>query len=402
MFIARQPIFDKNLDVYGYELLFRLDIDSNFFGGASSTAATASVIGELFESGIDCIVEDRHAFVNFDEDFILSDGLELISPNILVIEMLENIKINSNLIERLNDLKSKGYKIALDDFIEDYNDYPLIPLADIIKFDLIATPLETIKSEIYQAISQNKILLAEKIETNEEFLKSKEMGFHLFQGYFFSKPSIASKSTTHATSKIQYIRLIEELKKEDCSYENLAMIIEKDVNLAYRLMRIVSIRSEDNFTYSIKNALIYMGMKEIEKWINILMIQDLGKSKPIELIKTSLIRTKFAESIALQCELKVIKSESAMMGLFSTLDAILDQDISEALGDISIPNIITEALIHHRGILFPVYELFMAYEKGDWIKTEEVLKKIDINKYVLSEQYLAAIDWANEILMIMK
>lgn len=402
MFIARQPIFDKNLEVYGYELLFRLDIDSKIFGGVSSKAATASVIGELFESGIDCIVEDRHAFVNFDEDFILSDGLELISPNILVIEMLENIKINSSLIERLKDLKSKGYKIALDDFIEDYNDYPLIPLADIIKFDLIATPLETIKREIYQAISQDKILLAEKIETNEEFLKSKEMGFHLFQGYFFSKPSIASKSTTHATSKIQYIHLIEELKKEDCSYENLAMIIEKDVNLAYRLMRIVSIRSEDNFTYSIKNALVYMGIKEIEKWINILMIQDLGKSKPIELIKTSLIRTKFAESIALHSELKVIKSESAMMGLFSTLDAILDQELSEALGGISIPNIITEALIHHRGILFPVYELFMAYEKGDWIKTEEVLKKIDINKYVLSEQYLAAIDWANEILMLMK
>lgn len=299
MFIARQPIFKRNLDVYGYELLYRSGIQSDHFDGVSPQYATATVIGGLFESGMDQIVEEKYAFINFDEDFILSSSLELIPSDTLIIEVLENIKIDQNLIERLKDLKNKGYKIALDDFVEEYKSYPLIPIADIIKFDLIETPLETIEKDISLAISQKKVLLAEKIETKEEFLKAKEMGFHLFQGYFFSKPSIVGKSYKRSTSKIQYSRILLELKKEEPSYQVLAEIIEKDVNLAYRLIRISSLRTEDELIYSVKRALTYMGMREIERWINILMLQDLGQSKPNELIKMSLIRSRFAETIAI-------------------------------------------------------------------------------------------------------
>lgn len=199
MFVARQPIFKRNLEVFGYELLFRSTTESREFDGSSSQSATASVIGNLFESGIDRIVEGKYAFVNFDDQFIHSDSLELIPPNRLVIEMLENVKPDHHLMTRLKELKKKGYQIALDDFIESYHNYPLVPYADIIKFDLIATPLESIKQEIHTALSDRKILLAEKIETEAEFLQARKMGFHLFQGYFFSKPSIASKSTHKTT-----------------------------------------------------------------------------------------------------------------------------------------------------------------------------------------------------------
>lgn len=401
LFIARQPIFNQNLDVYGYELLYRSDSKSTQFDGVSSQIATANVIGGLFESGIERIVENRRAFINFDEDFIHSNSLELIDSDRLVIEMLENIKIDNDLIERLKYLKDKGYKIALDDFIEEYKDYPLIPLADIIKFDLIATPLETIKSDVDMGLAQNKILLAEKIETKEEFLEAKEMGFHLFQGYFFSKPSIAGKSCDKTTAKIQYIRLLQELKKEEPSYQALAEIIEKDINLAYRLMRVVSGRSSDELVYSIKKALTFMGLKEIERWVNILMIRDLGESKPMELMKISLIRTRFAETIALHGELKSMKDEASMMGLFSTLDAMLDQTMEEALRDMPFPESIVAALVHGTGILYPIYELIIAYEKGDWENALYLSKRINVDVNILYEEYLDAIKWANDILKVM-
>lgn len=397
MFIARQPIFKRNLMVYGYELLYRSAIQSKSFDGVSSQKATATVISGLFELGIDQIVEDKYAFINFDEDFILSSYLELIPSDRLIIEMLENIEINKNLINRLKELKDKGYKIALDDFVEDLEDYPLVPIADIIKFDLMETPLESIKKDVNLAICQNKILLAEKIETKEEFLKAKEMGFHLFQGYFFSKPSIAGKSCEKTTSKVQYNRILLELKKEEPSYQVLAEIIEKDVNLTYRLLRISSLRTEDELIYSVKRALTYMGMKEIERWISILMLQDLGQSKPTELMKISLIRTKFAESIAMYARLNDKRHEAALMGLFSTLDAMLDQTMEDALKDMALPSSITEALIYQRGVLYPIYELFIAYEKGDWSKSLKISNSINMAANIIYEEYLAAIKWANEV-----
>lgn len=398
MFIARQPIFKGNLDVYGYELLFRSDIQSKSFDGVSSMSATATVIGGLFESGIDSIVEDKYAFVNFDEKFIYSNAIELIDSHRLVVEMLEDVKVDEKLIVRLKDLKKKGYKIALDDFVEEYKEYPLVPIADIIKFDLIETPLEAIKKDVKLALSQNKILLAEKIETKEEFLRAKEMGFHLFQGYFFSKPSITSKTPSKSTSKAQYFRIIKELKKQEVSFDNLAEMIQQDVNLSYRLVRAVSSRAGEDLIHSIKRALTYMGTKEIERWLNVLMLQDVGKEKPRELIKLSLIRTRFAESIALCSGFGKIKDEAAMMGLFSIIDAMLDQTMSEALKDIAISDSILEALIYNRGILYPIYELMLAYEKGDWAQAIEVSRDIKVDASILYQEYIEAIQWANKVL----
>lgn len=148
MFVARQPILNRALKIYGYELLYRSDYDAEEFPNISSEKATAEVVGDLFESGIEKITNNVHAFVNFDYSLILSDIVELIDPKHLIIEVLENTKVDERLINRIKYLKRKGYKIALDDFKKDYDTYPLIPLADIIKYDIISTPLDTIQMAV--------------------------------------------------------------------------------------------------------------------------------------------------------------------------------------------------------------------------------------------------------------
>ncbi|HHX59260.1 MAG TPA: EAL domain-containing protein [Epulopiscium sp.] len=401
MFIARQPIFNKRMDVFGYELLFRLDSGSTQFGGVSSQEATATVVGGLFEAGINNIVEDKYAFINFDEYFIHSNSLEIISPDRLIIEILEDVKIDDRLIKRLQDLRKMGYKIALDDFVKDYKEYPLVPLARIIKFDLLQTPLKSIEADVKRALIDKKIILAEKVETKKDFLQAKEMGFHLFQGYFFSRPNIVSKAGGKTSSKTQYTRMLWELKKSEPSYDILAGIIEKDVNLAYRFMRVISYRSKKNLIDSIKKGLTYMGLDEIEKWISILMFQDIGKGKPKELVRISLIRTKFAEEITVRTGLGKIKHEASMMGLFSTLDALLDQTMEEALRDIALTQSIKDALIRHKGELYTVYKLLIAYEKGDWDEVEIITIEENIDANILSEEYLESIKWANEVSVLM-
>ncbi|MDI3537193.1 MAG: hypothetical protein PWP30_1675, partial [Eubacteriaceae bacterium] len=184
MFIARQPIFDEGLNVFGYELLFRQGEKSTEFDGRSAQSASASVLLGLYEAGVSHIIEDKMAFINFDQEFIFSDAFELIDSNHIVIEILETVVADQTLVERVKAVKEKGYRIALDDFSEDFNTYPLVPYADIIKFDLMATPLNTIHQEIFEAKKLGKTLLAEKVETQQEYLQAKALGFQLFQGYF--------------------------------------------------------------------------------------------------------------------------------------------------------------------------------------------------------------------------
>lgn len=398
MFIARQPIINKELKLYGYELLFRPNLEINDFGESAATKATACVLGDLYETGIENITDGKKAFINFDYDSLMSDSIELIDPNSLVIEVLENIRVDKVLIDRLIYLKKRGFQIALDDFVEDYNTYPLVPITDIIKYDIIATPLNSIKGEVKEALKQHKILLAEKVETVEEFLLAKEMGIHLFQGYFFCKPFVISKTNNKKSTKAQYARMISELKKEVPSYQALAEIIETDVNLAYRLMKIIKTKYHEDIIYSIKRALVYMGFKELERWINILMLQELSGDKPTELLRISLIRSKFGEFIAINSKFNNRKLEISMMCLFSTADAMFDQTMEGALSGIELTVDIKRALVNKDGDLSVIYWLINSYEKGEWSNVKIIAESIGIDVKKLPEGYMKSLEKADEIL----
>lgn len=397
MFIARQPIFNTELEVYGYELLFRLNNQSTQFGGGSSQGATAMVITGLFESGLENLIEDKIAFINFDEIFIHSQAVELITPDRMIVEMLENIEVSENLMERLTAIKAMGYSIALDDFAQTYQTYPLIPLADIIKYDMLVTPLDTITADIARGLAQGKTLLAEKVETQEDFTEAKKMGFSLFQGYFFSKPRIAGRSFRATPSQIQYFQLMAEINAEEPSFERLASLIEQDVTLTYRLLRLASFRAGSESICSLKFALSYIGLREFERWISILMIHEASKDKPLELIKVSLIRTRFAESLAKRAGMKEQEHDAALMGLFSVLDAILDQPMDVVLAGINLPKVILDALINAQGVLYPIYELMLAYEKGDWPLVDAVAEALKIEDFNIYHDYRESITWANNI-----
>lgn len=398
MFIARQPIFNKTMKIYGYELLFRSDSSAVSFGNASSVSATAAVIGSLFEQGIDQVVGKSKAFVNFDYDFIMSDNIELIKPETLIIEVLETVKVDAALINRIKSLKDKGYQIALDDFEESYGSYPIVPLADIIKYDIMVTPLHTITADIKRALSQKKLLLAEKIETEEEFQKALRMGFHLFQGYFFCKPKIVDGSSPRRFSKVQYSMILSELSKDEPSYDAITEIIESDVNLAYRMMRVISHKKGESAFNSIKYALVRMGLIDLERWINILMLQDISQNKPLELMRLSLVRSRFSEYVADNSIYQNRKEEISMMCLFSTLDVLLDQPMEKALEGMLISKDVFNALVHRKGNLEPFCRLILSYEQGDWPAVHKYAEVIRIDTKILYKGYLESIEWSSKIL----
>lgn len=397
MFIARQPIFDRSMKVYGYELLYRAGENSNKYEGTSSETSTATVLGGLFELGIEQIVGDKKAFVNFDENFVLSDSIELITPASLVIEILENTIVSDRLIQRIQYLKSKGYKIALDDFAENFQDYPIVPITDIIKYDIIITPLHSIEEDVRKALGQKKILLAEKIETAKEFQKALDMGFHLFQGFFFSKPSIVGGLRSKKSTNTVYQRILAELQKGEPSYKKITEIVETDVNMAYRVMKASKKLGDDDINKTIRNALTKMGLKELERWINVLMLQELSDNKPFELIHLSLVRAKFGELIAANSVFQSRKHEISLMCMFSVLDALLDQPMEKALEGVAVSNDMKEALICGKGVFVPICHIINSYESGMWDDTYVLAKSINLKQEKLYKLYMESIKWADYV-----
>lgn len=397
MYIARQPIFDSNLNIYGYELLFRADTKHNQYEGISPESSTATVLGGLYELGIENLVGYSKAFVNFNEKLLFSDSIELIKPETLIIEITEDVVIDDNLMNKVDELKVKNYLIALDDFVEKYNNYPLVSKADIIKYDIIATPLNTIEKDVKKALKEGKTLLAEKIETIEEFVIAKNMGFHLFQGFFFRKPSIVGGIKNKKALNATYQRIISELHNDEPSIDSLADIISTDINLAYRIMRVKSQNNQEP-KKTIKNALIKMGLMEFERWINILMLQDLSDDKPLELIRLSLVRSKFGELIARKSIYARRANEISLLFLFSVIDAMTDQPMEEALKDISICEDAKEVLICHEGNLSPIYQIINGYENGNWEQIKDISHNIQIDETIIYSMYIEAIDWAENIM----
>jgi len=398
MFIARQPIFNKKEEVFGYELLYRINEQSTQFEGFSSQSATATVINGLFIHGLEKIINQKKAFINFDADVLNADFFHLIKPEYLVIEILEDVEITDQLINRVKEIKNEGYKIALDDFVESYSDYPLIEYADIIKFDIRETPLETIKHEVRKAKRDRKILLAEKIETRQEYNIAISMGFQLFQGYFFSKPKIVEGIKGKKSINPNYLQIIDELQSDEPSYQVISEIIERDANLTFKLLRTIDQRAEKDSIYSIKRALTYLGLKELNYWITLLLMQDMGKDKPKELLNISLIRSKFAFKISENSDLKKSKLEASLMGLLSNIDAFLDLPIHDVLKQIKVTQKIKSALLEKTGLLGDLLNLLISYEKGEWEEINRLCEKMSVESDQLTEYYFESINETNNIL----
>jgi EAL and modified HD-GYP domain-containing signal transduction protein len=397
LYIARQPIFNKSMNVYGYELLFRADINKTAYTGVDPISPTATVFGGLFELGLNSLVGDKKAFVNFSYEFVMSDSIELIEPDKMVIEILEDTIPDNKLLSRIDYLRNKGYYVALDDYTLDKKTMNLRESVNMLKYDLRKTPIDDLLLEIKAALAENKILVAEKIENMEEFTKAKEMGFHLFQGYFFSKPNIVGGIKLKKTTNKIYQRLIDELKSEEPSFDKLSEIVAMDTNMAYRLLSVASRRKiEDKEIFSIKKALVKLGLKELERWVHVLMLQEISKNKPLELMRLSLVRSKFGEFIAANSRYSKRKHEITLMCLFSVIDAMIDEPMEKAIDEISLSQDVKNALINGEGELMNVGKIVLSYEEGNWFDATPLIEQLSIDDSEVSKWYTEACSWADK------
>jgi c-di-GMP-related signal transduction protein len=398
IFVARQPIFRKNKNILGYELLFR-DGTTSVFTGIDGDIATSKVLSNSFFSiGIENIAGKNPAFINFTRELLLNQAPAMFPKESLAVEILEDLRPEKDLVDACQELSNKGYTIALDDFFYHSDMKPLIALADIIKFDFRASPIEKIKEDIERLSPYNIKFLAEKVETNEEFQTALDMGFEYFQGYFFSKPeTITGKDISSA--QMNLLGIMAEANRSDFQFDKVESIINRDVAISYKLMRYINSAyyRRANTVSSIRQAMLLLGEKGIRSFLSLIAMTKLGKNKPDELIRSSIIRAKFCELLGGIKGLGVNSSELFTLGLFSSIDAILDDTMENLMGKLPLSDELKDALIHKEGKLNDYLGLTVSYEKGDWAGVSTFSDHIHADDQVLPQFFMQAISWADAI-----
>ncbi|MGZ8183498.1 MAG: EAL and HDOD domain-containing protein [Methylobacter sp.] len=390
--IGRQQIFDQTLNIYAYELLFRGDdFDLNQRDGA--TQATNQVITDtILELGLNSIVGPHKAFINFTTQNILDKTPLHLPKDRIVIEVLENVEIDSRVVANLKELSELGYIIALDDFVFSDEWTPLVEFADIIKLDVLEMGESKTRDLIKRLASYNVQLLAEKVETYAEYQYLLELGCNYFQGFFFNKPNIVSgkRLSVNQTAAIQ---LLNTVNNPDVEFEDLSKIISLDVGLSYKLLHYINSAffALPNKVSSINHAISYLGLKEIKRWVNILTLASLS-NKPEAVMQNALIRGKMCEELA---SLSGDKSDNFfLIGILSNLDSLLDMPLEEAISQLPLADNIVSAILHKNGLGGEALNCVLSYEH--WDISSISFKNID--QSIIGDSYIKSINWAKDVM----
>jgi c-di-GMP-related signal transduction protein len=398
-FFARQPILNVQKAVLGYELLFRNN-RQNIYNSMDGNRATLEILSNaLFYSSFQQMVNNKLGLVNFTRDLLFDDAIFLFSPQNLVIEVLEDVVPDGDVIAACKRLKDSGYKIALDDFIVHDLNNPLLDLASIVKVDFLQTIGSDRKLIADSLLPRNITLLAEKVETGDDFCEGCNLGYELFQGYFFGKPVIKS-GKQFAPSQIMGMRVLQAVFKIPCDYEEICSIISSDISLSYKMLKMVNspfFGFQKEIT-SIRHSITLMGHAGMKRFVSLLVISNSSKSNTMELAIIGLTRARIAEQIAPHLGLETDKGSLFLTGLFSLLDALLECPMEALLAELPIAAEIKDALQGIPNKLKKVLDVIVAYEKADWEGFLQAASIVRLQEEHFPAIYSDAIQWATDIL----
>jgi len=392
-FVARQPIFDRTQKVFGYELLFRNGLENCFH--ADPEAASRSTLDSSLLFGLNTLCDGRRAFVNCTREVLLKDLVTLLPADQTVVEVLETVEPGDRVFAACKRLKEAGYLIALDDFAPNDPRIPLCDLADILKIDFRATKLEERAGLMRRFATGKRRMLAEKLETPHEFRQARDMGFVLFQGYFFRRPEVLMAREVPA-SKLQYLRLLEMVCRAELDLRELERLIKQEASICYRLLRYLN---SPLFGFSleiksIRHAMAILGERELRRWIRLVVTVSAAEQKCSELVLTGLTRARFCELLSAR-----LRSESDLflMGLLSVMDAILELQMDVLLEQVPVDKETKTALLGQTSRLRPLYQLMLAQESGEWEESSALAKQMQLSDEGVADRWCQAMQWAQDV-----
>jgi EAL and modified HD-GYP domain-containing signal transduction protein len=392
IFVGRQPIYGRRLELHAYELLYRgADVDYADF--TEGDRATSQVLLNTFtEFGLERIVGGHLAFINLTRGFIVGEYPLPVPRTQVVLEVLEEVEPDEEVLAGLQDLRRRGFKIALDDFVYKPEREPLLALADVVKVDILGLPPDEIRARYQQLKPLGLKLLAEKIETREQFELCRDMGFDYFQGYFLAKPNVVSGASIPANG-LNLLRLMAEFQDPDHDVGRIAEIVSQDVALSYKLLRHINaaIYGMPRRIDSVKETVTYLGLSTVKNLACLFMLSDVGE-QPHALLVTAMMRAKMCELLA-RASKAPNPSSFFTVGLFSTLDALLNAPMERVVRKLPLGEELQQALLERKGPMAEALRCTLAYERGDW----DAVECFSLPRAAIKEAFLGSVVWVEAV-----
>jgi EAL and modified HD-GYP domain-containing signal transduction protein len=402
-FLARQPILDREQALVAYELLFR-NATLDAANVTSDLSATASVIAHASQLGMEKVIGDSDGYVNVDAAVLMSDIFQFLPKERVVLEIVETMKVTPDILSRVAELVKEGFRFALDDVITDSDDVQaLLPYVDVIKFDLRDMPLSALLKLTPQFRESRKKLLAEKVETREQFETCLQLGFDYFQGYYFAKPAVLSGKKL-SPSQLAIMQLMEQIQS-DADNSDIESSIKKDVSLCFNLLRLVNTPAVGarRRIDSVSQALMVLGRSQLQRWLQIMLYAEPCKKGQAmtPLLTLAATRGKLLELFAQQIEPRnrAMGDIAFTVGIMSLMDTLFSMPMAEILEQVAVAESVSDALLHRRGLYGEMLQLAEHMERieeaGSMI--DELVRRLDIDGEDLYTLQLAAFEWSDGV-----
>lgn len=401
IFLARQPIFDVNQTVFGYELLHRSSRSGGYNATNGDLASIQVINHTLMSFGPRKVLNGRAGLINFTRELLVSGYAHLLPPDSFVVEVLETVEPDAEVIEACRDLRRRNYRLALDDFVPSPAMEPLIGLAHIIKVDYLKTSPQDRRALVRRYGRAGISMLAEKVETAQDFALARHEGFAYFQGYFFARPVIL-EGRDIPPFKLNLLRLLAEANQPECDFKRLERLLKPEVTLCYRLLRYVNSAAFATLSTvtSIRQAMNFLGETQLRKWLTVAALPALATNKPAELVETAVLRARFAETLAAPAGLAARSQDLFLMGMFSLLDAMIGRPLEELLSELGLPDDIRHVLLNPdsaKGKPADVHRIVVASERGDSVALAAAASRLSIPSDTIFASYLESAAWCSDI-----
>ena len=401
-FLARQPILGRDQHLVAFELLFRT-AGSTEANVTDDAAATAAVISHASQLGMDHVVGEQLAFLNVDEVVLMSDFVRFLAPDKVILEILETVKATPEVVARVTELKGLGFKFALDDVVADSEDVrQLVALVDVIKVDLKGVDPAKLQALALSLKGPHKKLLAEKVETVEEFKRCLELGFEYFQGYYFARPVILSGKKI-APSELVILRLLELINSE-ADNRAIELAVKRDALISLNLLRLVNTPAAGGRGKidSLAQALMVLGRRQLQRWLQILLYARPGGAVELNspLLQMATTRGKLLELMTMKLRpgQRAAADTGFTVGIMSLMDALFSMSMHDILDTVVVADEVRAALLEREGEfgeMLKVVELLETAPCGR--ELTPALKRVGLTVKQLREIELAAFDWVNEL-----
>lgn len=390
LLVARQPIFDRKKDVFAYELVF----EPGFQHRAEDPALKA--VDTFLLNGLKTLSEGRRVFINFTPEMLVTEYPLMFPSDVMGISVLEKPTSRQKMAGAVRKMKKAGYLLMLGDRALNEGGVSLLKLVDIVGCDFRRrSPRECGAVLNDEKITQVKFL-AKGVETATDYQLAGEKGYEYFQGDFFNRADIVPVRNI-PSYKVTLLKVLKEINKPDVRFDRIEEILKRDVSITYKLLRFINsakfgLKTTVN---SIRHALTLLGETEVRKWLSLIVLSGTGTDKTQELLKSTIIRARFCETIAEQ--LKNVKDLSAffLMGMFSMVEAFLDRPLYEILSELPLEPDIKAALMGKDNRYRHVLDAVLDYERGDWTNFSESAGRLNLDEKKAVALYFEAVEWAS-------